>query len=154
MTTIAYDGKIVAADSMCLGECHYRVNKLTRTHGKIIGCSGGWSESNRFIRWMKDNCPAGSRPEFSEEFNALVVHLDGSYRVFEKELEPMAFEDRFFAIGSGQAAAMGAMRAGANAKRAVEIACDVDPYSRGPVKFMRLKENHAQGKKTKTDGQG
>lgn len=155
MTTIAFDGKTVAADSLCVGECRHRVQKLVRIDGKIIGCSGGWSDANRFIRWVKEGCPAEDTPELSEEFNALVVHPDGSYIVFENALEPMTFDDPFFAIGSGQAAAMGAMRAGANAKRAVEIACDVDPYSLGPVKTMRLKGNiHAEGKKEKTDHQG
>ncbi len=155
MTTIAYDGKMVAADSMCMGDCRHHVNKLFRVDGQIIGCSGGWSDANRFIRWVKDGRPEEDEPKLAEEFNALIVHPDGSYLVFENSLESMPFTDSFFALGSGQAAAVAAMLAGANAKRAVEIACQVDPYSQGPVKYMWLKGNtHAEGKKKKTDPQG
>ena len=46
---------------------------------------------------------------------------------------PQVVADKFFAWGSGREIALGAMAHGASAYEAVEIACDLDVYSRKPV---------------------
>ena len=56
----------------------------------------------------------------------------------EKDLGAWEINHAFTAIGSGSDIAMGAMAAGADAKRAVMIACRYDMNSRPPVHALHL----------------
>jgi ATP-dependent protease HslVU (ClpYQ) peptidase subunit len=71
------------------------------------------------------------------DFTALVLTRKGlfeygKYCRAERVLEP------FYAIGSGCKAALGAMHMGADARRAVQVACKVDTYSGTPIVVMEL----------------
>jgi len=48
-------------------------------------------------------------------------------------------ESTRFAVGSGGKAARAAMLLGLSAEKAVEIACQVDPYSKLPLQVLRVK---------------
>jgi hypothetical protein len=70
--------------------------------------------------------------------DGLVVYPTG--RVFYWDGSPTFVEMHgpFFAAGSGQDFALGAMAAGADARRAVEIAIQFDTQSGGRVDIRRL----------------
>jgi len=58
--------------------------------------------------------------------------------VFLTEDGPLHLEAPFFASGSGRFLAMGAMAAGASAEQALQIACDMDQGTSGPVHSFKV----------------
>ena len=84
-------------------------------------------------------------PYESSQFTALIANASGIYGVYSYR-EVFEF-DRFWAIGSGRAFALGAMQASfARAKTARELAeigvragCEFDKNSAGPVKTQTIK---------------
>lgn len=156
MTTIAFRNGVLAADSQTTthteegGSRLFRCVKLYPKVVKhadapdehvIIGTAGESFSSLLFVDWY-----GTSDKEIPErlltgeaDFTCIVLTQAGLFEYDkwcrgEKILEP------FYAVGSGAKAAMAAMHAGASAKRSVEIACLIDPYSRPPVVTMRLKK--------------
>ena len=69
---------------------------------------------------------------------ALVLSREGLF-YWASNLVPEPIERGFHAIGSGGNAALGALLAGAQVKRAVEIATEVDTSSGGEVVLHKLK---------------
>ena len=104
----------------------------------ILATSGENFSGLLFVEWYGSG---KERPELlvhgEADFSVLVLTREGLFEydrwcVAEKVL------NKVYAIGSGAKAAMGAMLAGTNARRAVEIACEIDPYSAPPVVTMAL----------------
>ena len=147
MTTIAYRGGIIAADSRatytseaagsrvhaCKKLFRKRVGEGRKAHDVIIATAGETSPGMVFVDWYGTGKPV---PE-------LFLHLGGDFTclvltprgLFEYDVycrgEPI--EEEFYAIGSGAKAALGAMHAGKSAVEAVRIACRIDPYSGGRI---------------------
>jgi len=149
MTTIAYRRGILAADSLACTEtqkslCQKLYRRIVTIGGvsqeAIIATAGESSSGLRFLDWY-----CGERETTPEifvtggaEFNVLVLTRDGLFE-YDAWCRGEKIIDDVYAIGSGAACAMGAMRAGASAKRAVQIACGIDPYSGPPVLSMYLR---------------
>lgn len=57
---------------------------------------------------------------------------------FDEDLGAWEIEADFAAVGSGSDAALGAMACGADARKAVRIACKYDLHSRPPVHILSL----------------
>lgn len=159
MTTIAWDGRRIAADSQVTyeGEAsghrkHKCATKLFRkivvvdgdAEEVIIATQGDASAANLFVKWFD-----GTEKEAPEifaydppDFTCLVWFKHGLYEydaycVGEKVCEP------FYAIGSGSKAALGAMHMGADALKAVQVAAEIDPYTSGPFYAEALGETDA-----------
>jgi hypothetical protein len=139
MTTIATDGKSMAGDG--LRECESLVvatdtiKVLRLPDGRLFGAAGERGKIMQVRRWFIDG---GDQPELKEgEFLGLVVELDGTVNSYDSHLEPMR---RMLptAVGTGEALALGAMLAGAEPQRAVEIACERDIYSGGTITVLKL----------------
>lgn len=153
VTTIAYKNGVLAADS-CVslqteagGSRKFRCEKLYRkTIGKgrskknvIIGLGGESSPGLLFLDWYGSGKePPTQLIDGDADFTALILTLDGLFEA-DAYCRPDKILEPFYAIGSGAKAALGAMHAGASAKRAVEIACRIDPYTAPPIVTMRLK---------------
>ena len=161
MTTIAFRDKILAADSAetwsseeggtSLGSCEklFRI----RTGGKrkrevVIGTAGGSYLGMVFVDWYKRtggngaiDPPAILRDAHLEEDFDCLVWDSGKLLVSNHlcRLVEVQMPFGFFAVGSGRKVALGAMAAGANAYRAVQIAATFDPYTRAPIRTMRLR---------------
>lgn len=71
------------------------------------------------------------------DFTAVVLSPDGSLHTYDKWGVPIPVTSKFYAIGSGAKAALGALWTGVDAEVAVKAACHVDPYTREPVHVMR-----------------
>lgn len=153
MTTIAYKNGVIAADS-CVslqteagGSRKFKCEKLYRkTIGKgrskrqvIIALAGESFPGLMFLDWYGSGKePPTQLIDGQADFTALVLTNEGLFEA-DAYCRPDKIIDQFYAVGSGAKAALGAMHAGASAKRAVEIACLIDPYTAPPIVTMRLK---------------
>ena len=136
MTTIAAD---VLAGLMCSDSKWSDDNtvgiarKVWRVQRALIGAAG---ELDEMSRWLALYRAAGKLRGASLSVLRLSTggldcwtHIDGWVPILDKQ----------FAIGTGGAAARGAMAAGAACPAAVRIACHIDASTRGPVRSYKLR---------------
>lgn len=138
MTTIATDGKTIAADGLAVSNSTVMarsVNKVVQRDGKLYAMTGTSALFEALIAWHI----AGSRPSEVPTAHAdcswelLVIDGEGRGYSFHK-MAPYANEVEFpTAFGSGRVEAMAAMMAGATPKRAVEIAAVLDIHTGGAI---------------------
>ena len=145
MTTICADKQRMVSDSKIImvkngGDTQFSGPKLVRKQLVIIGVAGDSDDGDRFIKWY------GSRkrkPKPTAEFEALVLTPKGLYH-YDDALSCNRVNDPWFAIGSGSHAALGALHAGCDLERAVEIASYVDPNTGLPCQIMSLIDDAIQ----------
>jgi hypothetical protein len=143
MTTIAWDGRIVAADSLGVaggGRSFLPSKKIVEEGGVIFAACGRMGPMlDAWAKWWKDGAdPTNVPPQggSTEDCGNFIVFADGRCFIFS-HMVPYACEEAApFAIGSGADYAVGAMKAGADACRAVEIAIECDVNSGGPVEVI------------------
>ena len=154
MTTIAYDAKtgIIASDSQETGDGgqKYNCQKLFLSRDYIIATAGGSYAGMIFVRWF-DDWTAGEpdwddHPDlinlgWEEDFECLVVRSSGACYTVNRLFVPIEQTDNpIVTLGSGGAAARGAMMAGSTPREAVEIAKQIDTYTGGDIQEMSVKE--------------
>lgn len=140
MSTIAWDGQTLAADSRAYGGRYMsspgskaKIRRLD--DGTRLGCvSSDVGASEQVMDWYAAGCAAFGESDRPTNFGLIVVTPDGKL---------MIANDRFalsgpidcarYAIGSGGDYALGAMAMGATAVQAVLIAAELDPHSGAPV---------------------
>lgn len=153
MTTIAVNLESMVSDSMVTIEhkgIAYPAVKIIRHKGMLIGAAGFAGDCTRFLKWGKSNFE-DKEPKWSEtdgdpdEMIGIVLRKDGIYIWSQGDPEPERIEASFYAIGSGGKAARAAMIMGADPQRAVEIACQVDPYSELPLQVLYLADQPKKG---------
>lgn len=139
MTTLAYDGKTLAADrQLTLGGTPMPLRKIFRHNDELIGLSGSVQESLLFLEWYRNGgVSAGDKPKLSDDFSALVI-TDGKIMRYEALLMPWQIDLPFWAAGSGADYALGAMAAGKSAVEAVEIAIRFDTSSGMGIDYVDL----------------
>lgn len=140
MTTVVADpitGTMAADTKGSDGSVKFRCSKIHRHEDEIIGCAGALDDIQSWLAWYRSGRP-GRRPKISQ-CEALVLSAEGlvSWTNYEKVVMPRAP----FAIGSGAKAALGALHMGADAARAVEVACLVDDGSELPIEVQHLDSN-------------
>ena len=148
MTTIVVDkrdpGKIILCsdnqdtEAAWLAPCQ-KIFPITEgmNEGDVIATSGDCAACLLLVhRWE-----AGNAPDLEMFDDAEVVTLDadedfqnvlvteGETFVIGRLFVPVLVDLPFFAIGSGAGYAMGAMAMGATAREAVEVACNLCPYT-------------------------
>jgi ATP-dependent protease HslVU (ClpYQ) peptidase subunit len=135
-TTIAYDGKTMASDSqVTVGCCHkeFKSDKIKFVAGCVIGGAGLVDDIDVFVAWFEavSKGKKVDKPTL-RRFSAIVVRPDGKAYLYVEDCVPIRIGHPF-AIGSGSRAAVSAMRCGVTARKAVEVACETDLYSSGPI---------------------
>ena len=146
MTTIAYDGKTLAADSLATvnGLSQRGFQKIRKEGQEFFALGGDSATFQAWIEWWYKGAnpkgiPVGPGPSI-----LLIVTAEGVHQVHsetpyaDKEGIPLPDGREVHACGSGGEIALGAMMAGATAKEAVEIACMIDVYSGGEVQVIEL----------------
>lgn len=137
MTTVACDGKTMAADSKTdMDGISDTVKKLHKArNGDILGFAGDVGAGLKFFHWYDSN-----RVDSVDlgDTCVLVLHPSGKMTLWDSSMHPMTVTRPVFAIGSGGLAALAAMLAGADAKKAVQISCKLDPASGPPVRTLTL----------------
>lgn len=139
MTTVFADAKtgvIVCDSKISFDTIWYPATKVFRVGDELVGYAGNVKEAHTWLKWYRGG-KKGTRPKL-DDFVALVLNKDGLYQVSGDGLE-MLIERGFHGIGTGGPVAVGAFMAGADAERAVRIACEVDNASGGDVVVHSLK---------------
>lgn len=136
MTTVAYRDGILAGDSLMVDRgvrCGH-FEKVRRVGDLLVGMAGAACWMGPFLRWVGSEFSPESLPRIVDDnFEALIITPDGRVDWFGQTLVPVRMFGDFTAIGSGFPVAMGAMSAGASAVRALEIACELDTMTGGPI---------------------
>lgn len=151
MTVVVVRDGVMASDSRATIESEaggirfvhcekiYKIPEL----GMIVGVAGDGFAALRFVEWLRTRPTKKGRKKRDDmlvigeaDFSAIVLHKDGKLEEYDRWLTPedvLLDVNQYYAIGCGAKAALGAMAMGADAKRAVEVACGIDPFCSLPV---------------------
>jgi 20S proteasome alpha/beta subunit len=148
MTTIAYRDGALAADRL-ITSSGVRDSKTTklfqRGDGALIACAGNAFLSAAYCRWFLDG-ENGERPSLGVDANdnagGIIVRPDGVVETFDRH-GWITVDCEFLAMGSGRESALGAMVMGADARRAVEVAAEIDIYTGTEIDVLRLPNSGA-----------
>lgn len=140
MTTIAWDGKTLAADQCSWsGSVRRKVRKVFKIQSKergtlLVALAGPSAFCTLVVNWMRGE---GERPNPDDFFTKTDINcqcavvIDSDRRIWSLgnslHWEPMA--ETIYANGAGQEFAWGALEAGATAVQAVEIAAKRSDYA-------------------------
>lgn len=126
MTTIAWDGKVLAGDRQrTFGGTPIPVTKVFRQDRYVFGCSGNSDECVLLATWLAHGMPVNDKPK-CDDVGALLVRDSKLYYITSPHLLLLEIDAPFFAIGSGADYALGAMAMGADAATAVKVAAKLD----------------------------
>ena len=130
----------VTVETEAGGIRHFRCEKLFRKGAAIIGTAGESAPGLVFLDWYgSQKAPPQKLIDGDADFTVLVLTPRGLFE-FDKWCRGEKILEKFYAIGSGAKAALGAMHMGADARKAVQIACKVDTLSSTPIVTMRLRK--------------
>jgi ATP-dependent protease HslVU (ClpYQ) peptidase subunit len=139
MTTILADAKkrVMVCDSKAtLDGLWFPITKVYQIEGELIGFAGLATEGTQWLDWYA-NGQRGRMPSINN-VTPMILSENG-VSVVESSGRFVRVERGFHAIGSGGNAALGAFMAGVDAKKAVEIACQIDAGSGGQIHVHKLK---------------
>ena len=150
MTCVAYRDGVLACDSQVTvdseagGARKFKCDKIYRktAHNEdgseyevLIGTAGDTYTSMLFVDWYGSGQPSPeelTKGDTERDFECLIVEADGIYTA-DMYCRPVKVKEKFYAVGSGAKAALGAMHMGADAVESVKVAIKVCPYCAGPV---------------------
>lgn len=132
MTTIAWDGKTLAADTLSVSSAFCRdVDKLWSIGKDVIYGGAGYYQDVLAVRnWLMDKDIG--EPEVDENFCAIIIRNEICYRM-ESGLLEMPVKENYHAVGSGAPFAVVAMFLGKSSTEAVEIAAQFDEMTGGSI---------------------
>lgn len=138
MTTIAYRDGVLAADTLSSssGTVAGYQTKIYRERGLLLGGAGSVAAFERFRDWIRSGM-AGDCPLQKDIGNMFVITPDGRCTMWCDD-GPFRITADFWALGSGELLALGAMEVGASAAEAVRAAIKHDTRSGGDVTTLRL----------------
>jgi len=149
MTTIAWDGKTLAADACSWsGGARRRMRKVfkvTAADGRLflVAFAGNGSFALAVLAWMRSERdrpdPLAFMPQ-TELPNQCALVIDQQRRVWQlgNELVYTQMRERVYAFGGGQDFAWGALEAGATAAQAIRIAMRRSDYAGLGVDSVRF----------------
>lgn len=136
MTTIAWDGKCLAADSQFGGQFIEQapIEKIVHlANGCVVAGAGTMTDVRRIAAWVEEGAERAKYPSLDDCSETFVIDERGiSWFGPGSGGIPLPLPAPT-AIGSGGSFAVAAMLAGATAAQAVEIACRLDAESSLPV---------------------
>jgi 20S proteasome alpha/beta subunit len=139
MTTIVIDPKrkILVTDSQVSDEdagIKYSQNKVYAVPGGWLGAAGAVVDIQKAVRWARGELKRKPKMTFDNTF----VMLTGDGVFSATSALDWQSEDSPMAIGSGAMAAEAVLRLGMSAEDAVDMACQIDLRSSGPIKIYTL----------------
>lgn len=141
MTTIAWDGATLAADSQ---ETEGGViatlacKKIYAIGHEIVAPAGISNDVQEFVRLYPDDLEEFSPKEY---FEVVILRGDGLYEAFAESESPLSTPTKVrypYAWGTGAPWAIAALDHGKDAKEAVEYAATRDIFTGGPVQHYSL----------------
>lgn len=149
MTTVAFDGTFMAADSLATdpwGFKEFHSDKFLVLNNVALGCAGEAGQIRRWTRMLDRNVTVDELlldgyPDYDKEKNdpsiILVDRETGRlYRHVASLFMPCS--RAFHAVGSGRDFALAAMACGKTAREAVEIAMSFDNGTGGEIYTERV----------------
>jgi len=145
MTTIAWDGTVLAADRQATtGSMISECRKLWITeNGSAWAHCGSDQYFGQIMAWTRGEClefPEATPENESDVGVLLEVNAHGELWVRYGNPWPVQVLGPGFATGSGGDFALGAMEAGRNAIEAVAIASRLDAFTGKGVEFIDMSE--------------
>ena len=141
MTTIAWDGETLASDSRQTGDNSFihqvKSKKICKIGNSYLGFAGEAQQEELFKRWFKNQTNEKPEPSWLKDLEVMLIR-DGVCYEINDLCEPTPV-GKPYAIGSGEQYAMGAMKHGATAKEAVDIAKILDPFTGGTTVTVKTK---------------
>jgi hypothetical protein len=146
MTCIAWDSKILAADrgswSGGFHQCAKKVHRVTAPDGRkfLVGLLGNAAFAADVLRWMQGGPPPGACLDVDKEQDCAIV-IDEQRRVWRLSAGRLTYREYGRGVhsgGAGQEIAMGALMAGADARKAVRITMQVSDYAARGVDSVRF----------------
>lgn len=145
MTTIVYRDGVMAADSRAYAGNKQPLGFKAKIHrfadGSLFGASSSKVGQCDKLRKMVEE--RGIEAAFDKEIAAqgMLVRPNGDVFYFnDQDAWSGPITTDYAAIGSGEEYAMGALKMGADAIKAVEIAIECDVWTDGPIMALRLKD--------------
>lgn len=146
MSVIVYDARnqVMVADSRAYcGDTHPFGNKM-KIHrlfdGSIIGITSSTPGiPEEFKAWLERGARMDDWGPGDIDLDAILVNTLGEVFLYTDSYYrcgPLVGD--YFTVGSGKRYALGALRAGADPVRAVEVACECDSMCAGPVTRLEL----------------
>jgi hypothetical protein len=142
MTVIAADGRIIVADGRTIFTSNSEIArddtvKLIAKDRRIYGVSGITGLIHVLADWYNAGAKPGDMPPHAPEWALLVIDQDGPCHLGNESPYPLRLR---YPVTLGCAAdfAMGAMLAGADARRAVEIAISRDCRCGGELTIINI----------------
>ena len=128
MTTIAWDGATLAADTLATSDGLKRYTRKLFLYDRFMyGMCGSLSEGMEIAKWVGGGCKSETAPTMEDDSCHGIV-IEKSYGRFMKLYtvggkKPVLMEVRegFFAVGSGRDFAITAMALGKSAVEAVKL---------------------------------
>lgn len=145
MTTIAWDGKTLAADRAAWSSGQkYRVRKVHKIRASdgqqfLVALTGDGHYATALLEWMQGGRHPGPYP-FDEDYSIAIV-IDERKRIWRlgsKMLRYCPVLEKVHACGAGQDFAIGALEAGATAAQAIRIAMKRSDYAGLGVDVVRF----------------
>lgn len=145
MTTIAWDGKTLAADRQgAIGDWKFddgpKIHRLSG--GRYFAAAGQCAIGQRVRHWVDTGLDKPVLEE-GDQFSGILVTSDGDAYLLEYALLPTHIQPPF-AIGSGAQFALGAMAAGVDAVQAIEIANGLCLHSGFGVNWVTFEGGRAR----------
>ncbi len=150
MTTVAWDGKTMAADSLATdnwGMKEVVSNKIIVGKDFLLGCAG---EHGQIMRWFKAlgsdisaeyllNAGYADYRSGENDPSLILVCQSGAYRHVSGTF--MKTSRQYHAVGSGRDYALMAMRLGKTAAEAVALTMEFDNGTGGDIQQWGLSQN-------------
>lgn len=139
MTTIAWDGKTLAADrQLTASGVRYETTKAHRLKDGSLFASCGNLENNASVLNFLNGDSEKPVLDKDDDFDGILVKPDGSAWMLNKKLHAVRIESPRFSTGSGRDFALLAMKLGKTAREAVAIAAELDIWTGMGVTELQL----------------
>lgn len=142
MTTIAFDGKTLAADTLITQEgtiFGHQPKCFRLENGDLFAAAGSTALTHQFKQWIERGAVKSDAPPHNDRgFEGILIRNGEAFEITKQgELFPACVP---WAGGSGGIHALAAMRLGKNAAEAVQFATEMDIYSGGKVVSLEVKQ--------------
>ena len=149
MTTIATDGKTVAADGRETRGWEITNNNAVKLrvgrnpHGgrAIYACTGEFSVFEAAIEWAQNGARPGDVPKADEDWSLIVVDTVAGVISYDSKSPFPSRHNVPCAFGNGRDFARAAMMCGKTPAEAVEIAIQCDASSGGTIMVLDIAES-------------